>query len=71
MIESTARYYTTKTAAARLEVATVTVRMWCELGRLPAIKFGKLWKIPVAVVEDRITQAEKGRGELLTDARAA
>lgn len=66
-IMGTPRYYTCKTAAARLEMAEVTVRKWCEKQQLPALKFGKLWKIPVAVVEMRIEQMEKGRGALLAD----
>lgn len=66
----TQRYYTTKTAAERMEVAPVTVRLWCEQGRLPAIKLGKLWKIPVAAVEERLARALQGRGEVLADGRA-
>lgn len=62
------RYYSTKTAAARLEVATVTVKKWCEAGKLPALKMGKLWKIPVRVVEERLLQAERTTGNILTEA---
>jgi excisionase family DNA binding protein len=63
-----ARYYTCKTLAAQLDVAEVTVRKWCQHGRIPAMQFGKLWKIPAATIDTRIQQMEKGRGTLLTDA---
>tara|TARA_R110000823_G_scaffold230838_1_gene357642 strand:+ start:201 stop:494 length:294 start_codon:yes stop_codon:yes gene_type:complete len=44
--------YRPDTLADRWEISATTVRNMCEDGRLPHFKIGKLYRIPVAAVEE-------------------
>lgn len=44
--EELAEYYSPKVLASKLFCSTVWIEILCQQGRIKAIKFGKLWRIP-------------------------
>jgi excisionase family DNA binding protein len=41
-------FLTTEDVARLLNISPRTVCLWAELGKLPAVKIGKLWRFPAA-----------------------
>lgn len=41
------QFYTPRDVAETMSISVYTVYEMCKLGKLPAMKFGKLWRIPI------------------------
>ena len=54
------RYLSTSIVALRLGVSARTVRLWAECGELPAMKFGRQWKIDSSAFSEWLTSKTSG-----------
>ncbi len=45
--------------AEYLGVAPITVYRWCKEGRLPCVKFGRVWRVRRAALEEHFRRAER------------
>jgi len=52
--------YSPKEVQEMLGISQTTVYRWLESGRLPAVKIGKLWRIPADALEELLS-AEGGQ----------
>ena len=55
-VYDTDQYVGTATIAELLNTDRSTVYRWCKQGLIPYIKIGKCYKIPLSVIERRLTQ---------------
>jgi len=54
--------YSPKEVMERLGISQTTIYRWLESGQLPAVKIGKLWRIPVDALEE-LLDTEGGQSE--------
>jgi len=54
--------YSPKEVQEMLGIAQTTVYRWLESGRLPAVKIGKLWRIPADALEE-LLDTEGGQSD--------
>ncbi len=59
--------YSPKEVQEMLGISQTTVYRWLETGKLPAVKIGKLWRIPADALEELLNTAEGGQSDAETD----
>ncbi|MBI4494852.1 MAG: helix-turn-helix domain-containing protein [Chloroflexi bacterium] len=47
-------YLTPEEVATALKVSSNTVRLWCRSGKIPAFRFGGVWRVHRAAMEQAI-----------------
>lgn len=56
------KYLNTEEVAGILNVSVQAVQRWCNIGTLPASRFGSLWRVKVSDLQEFILEGErKGR----------